>query len=36
MTSTVKESSDDDIAVINSKKIMERWTRAISHEKVSR
>jgi DNA-binding TFAR19-related protein (PDSD5 family) len=34
MTSTIKESSDDDIAVINSKKIMERWTRAISHEKV--
>ena len=26
-------SSDDDIAVIKSKKMMERWTRAISHEK---
>jgi len=26
-------SSDDNIAVIKSEKMMERWTRAISHEK---
>ena len=35
MISNVKEPSDnDDIAVIKSKKMIERWTQAISHEKV--
>lgn len=34
MISNVKEQSDNDIAVIKSKKMIQRWTQAISHEKV--
>jgi DNA-binding TFAR19-related protein (PDSD5 family) len=34
MISTIKEPSDNDIAVIKSKKMIEGWTQAISHEKV--
>jgi hypothetical protein len=35
MISTKEQSSEDeDLAVIKSKKMMERWTQAISHEKL--